>query len=265
MKSETHDTVKIPQSITISESPEFLSYIVIGLFDNFKGISKALFVTDSSTTIENDLNANNFKLQEYFYEAYHFETLNSAIKVANNYYTYYGTHSQLFAIYGLSHNGKKPKLVWYQDGYFDYLTQTKKKYENNWFYGIIKYSKLRSSFDIDKAPIIFHGQGIMSSLGIFPRDRIVSEANWHDGQSKLDMLYKLEKFSAFDTLVSRLSRIYTQYEKDKYEEEKVLKLSKRKKVLLAGATESFDLSQSVKNEQDAPDWIKSIARYGRND
>lgn len=255
---------KLPRAVQLDESLKFDSYIVVGLFKNFNGFSKANFVSDASITNLNEEELANYKLQDYYYSAHHFSDLQSAINIAEKYYMYYETKSQLFSVYGIENN--IPKLIWYQDGFFEYIGESTAIHGENWFYGIISCKDIKSQFSIDSAPIIlkkrkFDNGLIIPCLLAFPRESILVQ--FQDNEDTADYVFYFENANLFNTILSRLMRIYCQTLKNQYDESTTKRLIPKYKMILKKNAQCFKLTDYGMNEKEVPAWVRGLVKYGK--
>lgn len=239
-------------------------FIVSAIYKNFDGYTKTNFVADADKVDNNVLNIANYQLKDMFFAAKKFENFELAKKIAHGYFQYYGIESQKYAIYGLN-EGQNPKMIWYQDGYFEYRDQAKKAHDKGWFYKVLNFQKLYETFNHHDAPINMSAKDdnnalLVNNLGFYPRNLLIVSYN---DQGKFS-LYMLDKKTAYDSYVSRFARLYSQLVQHKYEDNQVKVLSKRLDSFLSQISESFSYNGDTLNESDVPSWVRSLARYGRN-
>ena len=189
------------------------------------------------------------------------------MEIIKQYYQYYGTESQRYAVYGV--NNDTVKLVWYHDGFYSYIGKSQSEHGDNWFYGIVDFNVLKEDFEQQNAPILFKGQtlneSIVPTIGGFPRDLVIAQyGRVHNGERTI-YLYYYQDPHAFDTAMSRLARLESQTLKNAYNIENIKKSIMKQNSLLERATDSIELTDYAKNEKQVPAWVRSLARYGRND
>lgn len=255
-----------PFGVRVVDDPNAEYYVVIGIFKNFSGYSKANFVSDSAIMDSNYENLDNFKLQDLFFGAHKFKNAESAIKIAEKYYDYYGTHSNLFAVYGITQDDTR--IIWYQDGFYEYVGEAKSVHGDNWFYGIVDFPKIKEEFSSTKAPILFQGNKhssalALNDLGVFPRENVILK--YQVSKQDTTIVYYYTNPRSLDTAVSRLARLYSEGEREKYEESKIKKLKAREHDILRRAQGHYELSEYAMNERNVPQWLRSLARYGTNE
>lgn len=268
-QQEANDTpkIKMPDAIQVIDEPDADYYVAVGLYDNFNGMSKANFISSADVQTESDDELADYKMQDLFYGAHHFNDLPSAVEIIKQYYQYYGTESQRYAVYGV--NNDTVKLVWYHDGFYSYIGKSQSEHGDNWFYGIVDFNVLKEDFEQQNAPILFKGQtlneSIVPTIGGFPRDLVIAQyGRVHNGERTI-YLYYYQDPHAFDTAMSRLARLESQTLKNAYNIENIKKSIMKQNSLLERATDSIELTDYAKNEKQVPAWVRSLARYGRND
>ena len=259
--------VDMPDAVQVIDDPDADYYVAVGLFDNFNGMSKANFISEADIRTNEMDDLADYKMQDLFYGAYHFEDLSPAVEIATKYYQYYGTKSQLYAVYGVKDD--KPTLIWYQDGFYSYIGKSQIAHGDNWFYGIVDFPKVKEDFSKEDAPILLRGRSLndqlLPSLGGFPRELVVAQYDIVHNSEPTVYMYYYEDPHAFDTAMSRLARLEARALENAYNLEDIKKAIFKQRSILSRATSVVELTDYAKNEKQVPGWLRSLARYGRND
>lgn len=261
------EKIKTPNAIQVVDDPDAEYYVAVGLYDNFNGMSKANFISSADIKTESTDKLANYKLQDLFYGAYHFKNLTLAVEIIDKYYQYYNTNLQRYAVYGVKNSNVE--LIWYQDGFYSYIGKSQSEHGDNWFYGIVDFQRVKNDFSKENAPLLFRGRSLndymMPTIGGFPRESVVVQYDKVKNGEATVYLYYYKDPHAFDTVMSRLARLESQMLENVYDLEVIKKSIMKQNSLLERSTDVIALTNYAKNEKQVPAWLRSLARYGRND